>query len=267
MTKKAENMNIYQRLMLARIAFSKKKIKPSGYNQHGDFWYLELGDIVPVANEVLLEHDLMLQVTFTNSTCTGVLWDISATGEGEEQENSIVFEIPHIRISDPSKSRMNNEIQALGAEMTYLRRYMYQIVLDIAINDSIDADDNDAPPVVKPAEKSAPAKAVTTKATPKKEAEKKATTKVVVSSKTPATPEKREEIKKEITASESPADELQINALKTITSEWVHLVPEDKPKATELLVKTNGFADCTKKEADALLDKLKAKVESIKNKE
>ena len=76
--------------------------------------------------------------------------------------------------------------------------------------------------------------------------------------------EKRNEIKKEITASDSLADELQINALKTVTSEWVHLAPEDKPKATEILVQTNGFTDCTKKEADALLDKISAKVKALK---
>ena len=251
--------NIYKRLLACRIDFQKKNIQPSGYNAHGDFEYLELKDIVPTATELFYYYQMMLQVSFVNGNCQGVIWDMS-----NDPENALLFEIPHTRISDPAKSRMNNEIMALGAEMTYLRRYMYMIVLDIIVADEIDTDDKEAPPAVKPA-----AKATTVKAEPKKSTVKvggaeKSTAKVVVSSKTPVSTEKRNEIKKEITASDSLADELQINALKTVTSEWVHLAPEDKPKATEILVQTNGFTDCTKKEADALLDKISAKVKALK---
>ena len=50
-----EKKNIFQKLMQARIDFAKKNIQPSGYNAHLNFDYLELKDIIPVANKSVSE--------------------------------------------------------------------------------------------------------------------------------------------------------------------------------------------------------------------
>lgn len=245
----AEEKNIYQRLMQARLDFAKKNIEPSGYNVHLNFDYLELKDIVPVANKVLNDNKIMLITTFIEGACVGHVIDLLG------KEEAIVFTIP---LPDPTKDAERlklNVVAMTGAQVTYLRRYMYMLVLDITINDEVDADGEDAP-VVKPSVKSTPKKS-------EQKAEKPAVKgKVVVSSekKSPATPEKRAEIKKELTDANGQATDLQVQTLKAIMMRWVNTCPSDKEKATELLVKTNGFATCTKKEADELIDMINGKI-------
>lgn len=245
--------NIYQRLMQARIDFAKKNIQPSGYNAHLNFDYLELKDIIPVANKVMQDNNIMLITDFTSMECVGKVIDLS----GEEEP--ITFSIP---LPDPTKDAERlklNVVAMTGAQVTYLRRYMYMLVLDITINDEVDAD-GDETPVVKPAVKSAPNK-------PEKKPEKKAEkpvvkAKVVVSSekKAPPTPEKRAEIKKELTAADGKADELQLQTLKALMMRWVNEVPSDKEMATAIMVKTNAFETCTRKDAEELIDVINKKI-------
>lgn len=245
--------NIYQRLMQARIDFAKKNIQPSGYNAHLNFDYLELKDIIPVANKVMQDNNIMLVTKFIGGECFGYVMDLLG------DESPIEFSIPHFHCTDPNRLKVNSEIQLLGMEVTYLRRYMYQLVLDIIIQDEIDADDDESP-VVKPAVKSTPNK-------PEKKPEKKAEkpvvkAKVVVSSekKAPPTPEKRAEIKKELTAADGKADELQLQTLKALMMRWVNEVPSDKEMATAIMVKTNAFETCTRKDAEELIDVINKKI-------
>lgn len=250
-----EKKNIYQRLMQARIDFAKKKIQPSGYNAHLDFDYLELKDIIPVANKAMQDNGIMLITTFIEGACVGHVIDLLGKEEG------IVFTIP---LPDPTKDAERlklNVVAMTGAQVTYLRRYMYMLVLDITINDEVDAD-GDETPVVKPAVKSTPKteeKKAVSKPAPKAEEKPKVKVSVSASKKTPVA--KREEIKKELTDSGAKADELQINSLKAIMLRWVAADPEAKKEATEILVRTNGFANCTKKEADELLTMITKKID------
>ena len=269
-----EKKNIYQKLMQARIDFAKKNIQPSGYNAHLNFDYLELKDIIPVANKVMQDNGIMLVTDFSSVECIGKVIDLS--GESEP----IMFTIP---LPDPTKDAERlklNVVAMTGAQVTYLRRYMYQLVLDIVVQDEVDAD-GDTTPIVKPSVKSTPNKTTTKKAAPKVEAkvepkeepkeEVKAEVKVAkpvvkakavapVVKKTPATPEKRATIKKELTNADGKADDLQVNTLKAITMRWVNACPQDKEKATELLVSTNGFTNCSRKEADELIDYINKKI-------
>ena len=245
--------NIYQRLMQARIDFAKKNIQPSGYNAHLNFDYLELKDIIPVANKVMQDNGIMLVTKFIGGECFGYVMDLLG------DESPIEFSIPHFHCTDPNRLKVNSEIQLLGMEVTYLRRYMYQLVLDIIIQDEIDADDDESP-VVKPAVKSTPNKP---EKKPEKKVEKPAVkAKVVVSSekKAPPTPEKRAEIKKELTAADGKADELQLQTLKTLMMRWVNEVPSDKEMATAIMVKTNAFETCTRKDAEELIDVINKKI-------
>ncbi len=245
--------NIYQRLMQARTDFAKKNIQPSGYNAHLNFDYLELADIVPVANKVMQDNGIMLVTKFIGGECFGYVMDLLG------DESPIEFSIPHFHCTDPNRLKVNSEIQLLGMEVTYLRRYMYQLVLDIVVQDEIDADDDESP-VVKPAVKSTPNKPASK---PEKKAEKPVVkAKVVVSSekKVPPTPEKRAEIKKELTAADGKADELQLQTLKALMMRWVNEVPSDKEMATAIMVKTNAFETCTRKDAEELIDVINKKI-------
>lgn len=245
--------NIYQKLMQARIDFSKKNISTSGYNQHLDFDYLELKDIVPVANQVFQSNGLVLITTFDENGCVGTLMDTDNT------ESSIKFTIAYRQPEADNRARNTSAIQICGQNITYLRRYMYLLVLDIIVSDEIDSDHEDEAPAVVPAVKATP------KAKSEPKTEKKSTAKVVAS-KASATSEERKEIKKELTDSDAEATKLQVDALKTKMLHWVSLDPDKKPEATKILVATNGFANCTKKEADELLTDITKKIEALEAK-
>ena len=265
--------NSYQRLMQARIDFAKKNIQPSGYNAHLNFDYLELKDIIPVANNVLADNGLMLVIDFSSVECIGKVIDLF------DENEPIIFTIPY---PDPAKDAERlklNVVAMVGSQVTYLRRYMYQLVLDIVVRDEIDADADESP-VVKPAVKATPKKSASkpeVKTVPKVEA--KAETKVTVKAekpapkakvvvtpekKTPVTAAKRAEIKKDLTDADGKADDLQIKTLKALIMRWVNEVPSDKEMATAIMVKTNAFDTCTRKEADELIDAINKKIKEGK---
>lgn len=230
----AKTMNIYQKLMKARIEFSMMKIQPSGYNGHAGFDYYELADIVPAANKVFSNNGLFLHMTFEDGYCIGHLIEV-------DTDKEILFKVPHVHIAEPAKFRMN-EVQACGSEITYLRRYCYMLALDITMADEIDADTGDEAPkvVANPTVK-------VKEATPvKEEAPKK-----------PATVSERKEIAKAVTDADGKADELQISAIKRVCKEWVEVEPSAKEKVAEIVLKTNKFEKLTRKTAEELLAKLK----------
>lgn len=250
-------MNIYAKLLNARIEFGLARIQPSGYNGHADFDYFELADIVPVANRVFAKVGLIVITSFTDDIAEAKVINL------DKPDEFIIFTVPHAKIAEPAKFRMN-EVQACGSSITYLRRYLMMLVLDIVQSDEIDCDTKDEAPAVKPAVKATP-KVAEKKPEPKEEvkAETKVAPKVapkaktpVASSKTPATPAQRTEIKKELTNAEGMADELQIKKLKELVGDWVEAIPANKEMATKLILKTEGFTKCTKAEADEYIDKI-----------
>lgn len=115
-------------------------------------------------------------------------------------------------------------MQALGSSITYMRRYLWQLVLDIIESDSIDntsgADDATDSPSPVP--------------TPKP------------TKKPPVTQEKRQEIKTELTSPPSDsASEEQIKGLKSKLKELMEIDPEQESFVQSVAVKTEGFTKIT----------------------
>lgn len=124
-------MNIYQKLQVARDKFLEAGVKKSGINTYAEFKYFELSDIVPVASEIFTELGCIFITTFTETMAVGRFINT----DDPTQEIQIGFEVA--KMSEPAKYRMN-EIQAAGAGITYMRRYLYLILLDIIQNDELD---------------------------------------------------------------------------------------------------------------------------------
>lgn len=266
--------NIYQKLMQARIDFAKKNVQPSGYNAHLNFDYLELKDIVPVANKVMQDNGIMLITTFDGVGCHGRVMDMD-----DPESDFINFNIPYEKSDADARAKVNSPIQILGGDVTYLRRYIWLLVLDIVVADEVDAD-YDESPVVKPAVKATPKKTASkpeVKTVPKVEAKRetkvtvkaekpapKAKVVVTPEKKTPVTAAKRAEIKKDLTDVDGKADDLQVKTLKALIMRWVNEVPSDKEMATAIMVKTNAFDTCTRKEAEELIDAINKKIKEGK---
>lgn len=221
-------MNAMRKLQIARVKFLNAGVKKSGKNISLEFKYFELEDIVPVAEGIFAEVGLLMVPTFGKEYASAKVYNCD-----DRDEDPIIFEAPFTQIApiiSNSGKAVTNEMQALGSSLTYMRRYLWQLVLDIIEADSIDAtlgsdDGEETPPQ-----------------TPK--ATKKA----------PATPKQRQEIKEELTDTSAPADELQITALKAALKKLLELDAEQESFVQSVAVKTESFTNITKEVCEQLIN-------------
>lgn len=191
-TKKAQSKNVYQKLSEARAEFLKAPVKKSGVNRFAEFKYFELEDIVPVATNIFEKLGLTFTTTIDNNMFVGTLYD---NDNPNTIDGVITFSIPMIPLTVTDKNGEikapagMNSIQALGASITYMRRYLYMLCLDIVEADAFDATSGKTDPD-----------------TVKDKAPKK--------SKRPATPAERAEVKEELINQDGEATNTQIKAIK-----------------------------------------------------
>lgn len=120
---------IYELLQEVRYEISKTPLKKSGVNKHLNFSYFELADFVPTATRLFTERGMcpIFSITYDSN---GIEIAVLKILKGPE---NIVFTVP-----TDSPTNMQG-IQALGAKITYLRRYLYLCALDLVENDIVDA--------------------------------------------------------------------------------------------------------------------------------
>lgn len=205
-----QSMNIWARLMALRMEFYEAGAKKSGKNLHAEFMYFELGDIVPIAETLFQKYNLLLHTSFTMELATATLINIDKPVE------YISFTIPVVTIAEPAKFRMN-EVQGMGAVVTYYRRYLYQMILDLVEFDDFDRnsgkvqkDDEDIPA---PAPKAPP-----------------------------ATAEERKAIKEELTSADRPATKEETEALKATLKNLMAADPKQEEFVQDIALKTNAFS-------------------------
>lgn len=120
---------IYECLQDVRNELAKTPLRKSGFNKHLNFNYFELADFVPTATKLFAERGMCPVFSITYDP-NGVEVAVLKFIKGAE---SITFTAP---TSEPTNMQ---GIQALGAKITYMRRYMYMIALDLTENDVVDA--------------------------------------------------------------------------------------------------------------------------------
>lgn len=210
-------MNVWSKLLAVRNEFYAAGAKKTGRNLHAEFMYFELSDIVPIAAPIFAKYNLLLMPTFENGNAEAVVINI------EKPDERINFSIPLQFIAEPAKFRMN-EVQGVGAAVTYYRRYLYMIVLDLVEADSFDGESSTAEAEVTPA--------------PKKK---------------PATTEQRQEIKKTLTNSDGEADDLQKSALKAALKKLKEIDPSKEEFIQKIAIKTEKFTSIKKSACEQLI--------------
>lgn len=216
------------KLTLARKMFLEKNIRKSGTHMQLEFEYFTLGDIVPAATEIFNILGLTQIISIDGEFASMRVYD----ADGDFDENKYVeFTVPFVQVSkivsNAGKS-VTNDIQALGSSVTYLRRYLWMLCLDIIEQDEVDSGALE----VRQA----------------KVAEKE--------SKMPVSAEKKEEIKKELTNTEGQADELQIKGLKRALKKLKELDPSQADFITKVALKTENFTVVKRSACEKLIDKL-----------
>ena len=232
-TKKTETtdtaaMNIYQKLLKARAMFLEADVKKTGKNMHLSFKYFELEDIVPTATCIFGEVGIVPLVNFTADTATMTIVNT------DNPEETVTFVSPFNQIApivSNTGKQATNEMMALGSSITYMRRYLYMIALDICESDGIDANAG-VPAPAAPAPKAPP-----------------------------ATPEQRQEVKQELTAPADNATALQIKGLKAVLKKLKDADPSKEEMIAQIAVQTNGFTVISKADCETLIQRITAMLE------
>lgn len=139
-------MSVHKKLMEARIKLQAEKLSKSGHNKFAGYKYFELGDFLPVVQEIFSKLGLCGVISYNNEFATLTITDTEGGGE--------------IVISSPMSTaalKGAHEIQNLGAVQTYIRRYLWVTAMEIVEHDALDATTGAAEPKKPEAPKAKPA--------------------------------------------------------------------------------------------------------------
>ena len=134
---------VYIKLMQARIELQGRKLNKSGHNKFAGYYYFELGDFLPVVQEIFAEIGLCSVISYGLSEAWLTITDI-------DDGSAIAICSP---MADAS-TKGSLPIQALGSAQTYLRRYLWLTAMEIVEHDALDATTGKEKPAPQAAAKS-----------------------------------------------------------------------------------------------------------------
>lgn len=211
--KPPSGMNVCQKLLEARVRFLSECVSKSGRNTHIGYEYFELEDIVPLATAIFDDIGLIAVPSFTRDEATLTVRNT------EDPTDEIVFRTPFETlepiVSNRTGKEAMNKVQALGASITYMRRYLWQIALDICEHDAIDGSiaDDELPD---------------------------------------QNGRLRLPGQEKLTDGGGDAGELQISQLKTAIKNLLQADPSRRDMVDQIAVKTNGFTELTRADCEKL---------------
>ena len=219
-TSNTPKTNVYQKLLKARATFLKSEVTKSGKNMHLAFKYFELDDIVPKATAIFEEIGIVPIVSFEADKAIMVLHNV------DDPDDTATFTLPLVQLSE---NKGTNAVQAFGATVTYYRRYLYMIALDICEPDEIDSGLKNTPaPTVAPTPAAAPVEKPITLAPSEKP----------------------------LTNADGNASEIQIKQLKEVLKKLKDADPTKEDMIGKIAVETKGFTVITKADCEALTVKI-----------
>ena len=224
-TTTTNTLNVHQKLLKARTLFLGSNTQKSGKNMHLAFKYFELDDIVPIATKIFEDVGLISLVSFTENSAVVNIHNV------DNPEESVAFTTPLVQLSE---NKGTNAVQAFGSTVTYYRRYLYMIALDICEPDEIDAGLKNTP---------APTVTPTPVATPE------------VKPTTPA-PINLAPAEKPLTNADGNASEIQIKQLKEVLSKLKNSDPSKEEMIMKIAIETKGFTIISKADCEALTVKI-----------
>jgi hypothetical protein len=235
----ASKLNILQKLIIARARFFESSPKKSGKNIGSKYTYMyfELEDIIPVTTKIFADIGLLFTVNIMTDYAEGILYNT------DNPLDALKFVTPY---PQETSAQHIAPIQALGATHTYLRRYLYLLLMDVAELDYVDSNAN--------AESTADAEVAKAKPKP-----------AVPVPTMPIQQEERNDIKKALTAADAPVDENRRFALKRAYATLYRLDEAQKTPINEFLAKTNDLKKLSNRECENLMIEVSDKIASIKN--
>ena len=135
-------LNIYQKIMQVRCDVIDAGIKKTGHNKFSNFWYYELKDFLSFTTKAFKNIKLYSKFSITPATPTNAEMVTFKVVNSEKVDEVETYTLPTAECFIGQKKDGTggaDPIQNLGGKITYLRRYMYLIVLDLIEDDEVDA--------------------------------------------------------------------------------------------------------------------------------
>lgn len=120
---------VYGRIQKVRNELQKLELKKSGKNKFTGSVYFELGDFLPQLNELCDIYGIMPRFILEKEKALLIVFNVDKPDEKE------TWFIP----SADSQVKGATAIQNLGAQITYLRRYLHMAAFEISEGDTEDA--------------------------------------------------------------------------------------------------------------------------------
>lgn len=121
-------MSVHMKLMQARIELQGRKLNKSGHNKFAGYNYFELGDFIPVVQEIFSGLGLCGVISYGKDEAWLTITDTS--------DGAVI-----VICSPMSTAALKgcHEVQNLGAVQTYIRRYLWVTAMEIVEHDAIDS--------------------------------------------------------------------------------------------------------------------------------
>ena len=234
-----DSMNTMQKLAKARLYFLNSKIGKSGKNMQLEFKYFELEDIVPTAIRIFDRVGLVAVDDFGGEIASKTIYNVH-----NPDDIPVIFQVKNREVDQiisKAGKTVTNPLQALGSSITYLRRYLWMVALDITEPDNIDpslTQEEEEEQVLPKPKKAAP--------------------------KPPATPAERKEAKEELVKESSKnATAEQIDLLKSLCRSILTADESKEEFVNQIALETNGFSEIETGACSQLCEYLQAMAEEL----
>lgn len=121
-------MSIFEKIQNARVLLQSRPLKKTGKNTFAKYEYFELEDFLPTVQVIFKEVGLCGIVTFTTDVATLTVYDMAS-------DANVAFQAP---MASADLKGCHN-IQNTGAVISYMRRYLWMLALEIVEHDALDA--------------------------------------------------------------------------------------------------------------------------------
>ena len=115
-------MSVYKKLQAARIELYNMGLKQTGSNKHSGVTYYELADFTVDAQRIFNDVGLCSLFNMDEHNATLSIIDTDTS-------DAALFSCPVFLASIPKESERS--VKNLGATITYLRRYLWMVALEI----------------------------------------------------------------------------------------------------------------------------------------
>lgn len=123
-------MNVYEKLNAVRLSLHEMNLAKSGWNDFGKWAYFELADFLVPALRLFGENKLCGMVDCGDGKASLRVLNT------EKPDETIVFTVP----LSTAALKGAHDVQNLGAVISYSRRYLWMMALEILEHDGLDGD-------------------------------------------------------------------------------------------------------------------------------